>query len=28
VDQAVFVPLVVARRQRQDRADTGRHRTP
>jgi hypothetical protein len=26
VDQAVFVPLIVAHRQRHHRADTGRHR--
>jgi hypothetical protein len=28
VEQAVFVPLVVARRQRQSRADAARHRVP
>jgi hypothetical protein len=28
VDQAVFVPLIVARSQRQKRASVGRHRVP
>jgi hypothetical protein len=28
VDQAVFVPLIVARSQRQKRTGTGGHRTP